>query len=218
VQPVNGFFLFRLGSIANLFGMVDGALLSIYDPLFATAENLLREFESQEQNQRHLPDAITRAIELRILLQFCRGLGINKPTTPVHVDLRMRIVHALNAFQTALEQNLGNAHTFILEEKRGYAPKVLLTSIADVLPRKAFPYLSHFTLTNLQAAGAALVFDHFTSSGFLVMRAVEDVARQYYELVTGIPCVTQKQQTGERTYLTLGQIAWKLENEVIPQF
>ena len=217
MQPVNGFFLFRLGSIANLFGMVDGILLSTYEPVFQTSTQLITQFEEQEQNRRHLPDAISRAMTLRLMLQYCIGLARNEPATLVQIKLRMAIAHSLNAFQTALEQDLGKAHTFILEEKRGFAPKVLLNSVGDVILPKALPWLSHFTLTNLQAASAALVFDHFTSSGFLTMRAVEDTARRYYELVTGKP-TTEDKPLGGRTFVTLGQIVWKFKNETLPAF
>jgi hypothetical protein len=76
------------------------------------------------------------------------------------------------------------------------------------------PYLSPFTLANLQDAGAALAFDHFTSCGFLTMRAVEDTARRYYELVTG-KAAAGLRSDNQRWYLTLGQIAFKL-NEHLP--
>ncbi len=39
------------------------------------------------------------------------------------------------------------------------------------------------------------------------------VARYYYELMTGTSPVTIT--NGERSYLTLGQIAWKLDREVL---
>jgi hypothetical protein len=44
------------------------------------------------------------------------------------------------------------------------------------------------------------------------MRAVEDTARRYYELITGIPAATIK-GSGERSYLTLDQIASMLYTE-----
>jgi hypothetical protein len=116
----------------------------------------------------------------------------------------------LARFESALEIDIDTLPIFLLEEKRGLNPKTLLSAVGKLIPKAVTPYLSAFAMANLQDATASLVFDHFTSSGFQTMRAVEDVARYYYELITGIPVVTVS--NGERSYFTLGQIAWKLDH------
>jgi len=127
----------------------------------------------------------------------------------MYAELRLSILQMLDSFQTALEQDLRRAHIFILEEKRGYSPAILVGGVRKIVQPKVLPYLSTFTLTNLQDAGAALVFDHFTSSGFLTMRAVEETARQYYCLVTGEPAVMVN-VNDDRKFVTLGEMSWKL--------
>jgi hypothetical protein len=125
------------------------------------------------------------------------------------------IEQQLARFESALEIDIDALPIFLLEEKRGLNPKTLLSAVVKLIPKAVTPYLSAFAMANLQDATASLVFDHFTSSGFQTMRAVEDVARYYYELITGIPVVTVDPANGERSYFTLGQIAWKLDHDVL---
>jgi hypothetical protein len=215
VQPVNGYFLYTLGSVANLFAMTDGVLASAYDGYVSNAIRLLTAFKDAEQNIRNLPDSVDGSIALIEVLQWIRTGYQQTPNVLMNVNVRMAIAHATNRFQTLLAQELGKSHTYILEEKRGYSPKILVREIAKVLPKQVLPYLSAFTVTNLQDAGAAMAFDHFTSCGFLTMRAVEDVSRYYYELISGSPA-SGVNRNDERWFLTFGQIAWKLGNEILP--
>jgi len=215
MKPVNGYFLYNLGSLANLFGMADGVPVSIFNPLFLRALALLDSFQCNDQNKRNLPDSVMRAGALWNSIGSLMEAARHNPDSLMHEQLRLTIAHMLNSLQTSLEQELSRAHTFILEEKRGYAPVVLVSEIEKVIPAKVLPYLSGFTLANLQDAGAGLAFDHFTSSGFHIMRAVEDTARVYYTLVSGNCAVTIR--NGDLDYVTLGQIAWKFTNEIFPK-
>jgi hypothetical protein len=216
MRPVNGYFLYTLGSLSQLFAMADNITVSTYNPIFLQSIAMLDSFKSNEQNKRNLPDSVMRAEALWNLLGALMEAARHNPDSLMYPQLRFNIAHTLNKFQTSLETELGRAHTFILEEKRGHAPATLFKNVEKILPAKVLPYLSFFTLTNLQDAGAALAFDHFTSTGFHTMRAVEDTGRRDYELVTGNPAITEY-PNGDRTYLTLGQISWKLTNEVLPK-
>jgi hypothetical protein len=215
MQPVNGYFLYTLGSIANLFGMADGVLLSIYDPTISRAIQLLTNFKDIEQNIRNIPDSVEGAIRLLEVLEWYRSGYRENPNVVTNQNIRMPLVHSVNRFQTILEQELGKAHTFILEEERGYAPATLIKAVHKLISPRVLPFLSYFTLTNLQDASAALAFDHFTSSGFHTMRAVEDTSRRYFELVTGNPAAGIRSDN-KRWYLPLGEIAFKL-NELLPK-
>jgi hypothetical protein len=210
MQPVNGYFLYTLGSIANLFGMADGVLLSIYDPTISQAIRLLTNFRDTEQNIRNIPDAVDGAANLVQVLEFYRNGYRQNPNVVTNPDIRMPLVHSVNRFQTLLEQELGKAHTFILEEKRGHTPATLIKAVTKLISPRVLPYLSHFTLINLQDASAALVFDHFTSCGFQTMRAVEDTTRRYYELVTGKPAQGTR-RGNKRWYLPFGEMAFNLD-------
>ena len=214
MQPVNGYFLYTLGSIANLYAMTDGVFASTYDPYITGAVRLLTSFKDAEQNIKNLPDSVDGAMSLIGVLQWIRDGYQQTPNALMNINVRMAIAHATNRFQTLLAQELGKVHTYILEDKRGYSPKILVREIQKILPPKVFPYLSSFTVANLQDAGAAMAFDHFTSCGFLTMRAVEDTARYYYELVSGAPA-SGIDNNNERWFMTFGQIAWKLDHNIL---
>lgn len=215
MQAVNGYFLYVLGQIAGLFAMADGVAARVFDPVIERSINLLSDFRKNEQNIANLPDSVDRAFEIVTILQYVRGEYLRLPNTLMVERVRLTIAHSVNRFQTALEQELGRAHTYIIEEKRGYSPRILVDEIKKIIPRRVLPYLSLFTVTNLQDAGAALAFDHFTSCGFLTMRAVEDAARYYYEFISGVPA-SGVDSNGDRWFLTFGQIAWKLTHDVLP--
>lgn len=215
MKTVNGYAFYHLGALAMLFAMTDGPPVSTYNPYFLRSLALLDNFFNNQLNRDNLPDAVKRA---KALWNFCGSLmeaARHNPQSPMYSDLRMEIVHATNDFQSALKNELERAHIYILEPKRGYSPSVLIGSVTEIIAPATVPYLSYFTQTNLQDAGASLVFDRFTSAGFHTMRAVEDMARKYFELVTGEPSV-KEYPSGDRTYVTLGQISWKLTNETLP--
>jgi hypothetical protein len=170
----------------------------------------LRSFIVDDDFGERAPNATNAAKDIiayinRNLLEF--------PKMEISAGWKELIDKELARFESALEIDIDALPIFLLEEKRGLNPKTLLSTVEKLIPKAVTPYLSAFAMANLQDASASLVFDHFTSSGFHTMRAVEDVARYYYELMTGTSPVTIT--NGERSYLTLGQIAWKLDREVL---
>ncbi len=92
-------------------------------------------------------------------------------------------VAALNHFESALSVDIEALPIFLLEPKRGYAVDTLLQKIEDCLPEEHRGWLSDFALDNMQEGGACLAFHRYTACGYHMARAVEDVARNYYELV-----------------------------------
>jgi len=61
MQPIDGYFLYTLGSIADLRSMIDGVPVSDYALPFLRIVAVLDGFKSNEQNKRNLPDAVMRA-------------------------------------------------------------------------------------------------------------------------------------------------------------
>jgi hypothetical protein len=58
-----------------------------------------------------------------------------------------------------------------------------LAEADSVLPSNAREYLSVRTTTDVREAGRCIAYDQHTAAGFHTVRAVEAVARHYYELV-----------------------------------
>ncbi len=117
----------------------------------------------------------------------------------------------LEHFDSALSIDIEQLYIYVLEKKRGYAADVLLQHIEEVLPEDDREGLSEFARDNMQEAGACLAFHRFTASGYHMARAVEDVARRYYELVKGQSqkITAKNNETRDRT---LAQIAGEFED------
>lgn len=113
---------------------------------------------------------------------------------------------ALDHFESALSVDIEALPILLLEKKRGYSVDTLLKNIDEVLPEADRDGLSDFTRTNMQEAGACLAFHRFTACGYHIARAVEEVARRYYELIKG-----QSEKHSDGRHRMLGQIAEELQ-------
>lgn len=205
-------FLYWTGGLQQLFAMADGVPASTYDRLFQMAIGILERFVGTTENLNDLPDSVAQAhVILQWLLQII-GTYNQRPETMMVSELRIRIAHEVNAFQTILDRELGHAHTYVLEGKRGHSPSTLVQS-RQLLDKKLLPYLSEFTLYNIEDAGTSLVFDRFTACGYHIMRAVEDTTRRYFELVTGRATITI--DNGKTEYKNLGQMANELDHVLV---
>ena len=116
---------------------------------------------------------------------------------------------ALADFYGDLALELGSVPVYFATKKRGYDRDALLNSAEELLDESDLKYLSTFAVQDLRKAGACLMFDLFTASGFHSARAVEAVGRQYYELVFGKPA-TRNNARGEPEPLGLGSLAVEL--------
>jgi hypothetical protein len=122
------------------------------------------------------------------------------------------IMTLLKAFEAAFCSEMPKKEIFYVTPKRAYATDVLLQSAAASFSEMDRKYLSALALENIQEAAKCLVFDRYTAVGFHTLRAVEDIARRYYELVTDRDAVRSTPK-GPR-YETLGAIAQELEDQV----
>jgi len=95
------------------------------------------------------------------------------------------IANRFAAFEEAFRHELGKTPSYILEEKRGFGVQTLVERANKIISSKNLLYLSDFAQQNINDAGRCFVFDCFTATGFHATRALEDVARNYYSLVTG---------------------------------
>jgi hypothetical protein len=211
MKRVNPRRLYLFGKrLHALFDIQVGTTVENNRRLLRIALAVLTSFTIDDDFSEGSPNAVKAAQDVtRYLNQHI----LPYPKMEIGKGWKDLIEEQLARFESALEIDIDALPIFLLEEKRGLNPKTLLSAVDRLIPKAVAPYLSAFAMANLQDASASLVFDHFTSSGFHTMRAVEDVARYYYELMTGISPVTVT--NSERSYLTLGQIAWKLDHEVL---
>jgi hypothetical protein len=131
---------------------------------------------------------------------------------PVGFDSWKRfLLMVLDQFENELAFDIDALKIFVLENKRGYSPDVLLSDIEQTLPPNDRGLLSDFARDNMQEAGACLAFHRFTACGYQMARAVEDVARRYNFAVTGHPS-PYKDRNQETRHRPLAQIAEELQD------
>jgi hypothetical protein len=121
------------------------------------------------------------------------------------------LLDALADFYGDLALELGSIPVYFATKKRGYDRDVLLNTAEELLDASDLNYLSAFTIQDLRKAGACLMFDLFTASGFHSARAVEAVARQYYESIFGKPAIRIGSRR-EPEPLGLGALAMELSD------
>lgn len=96
------------------------------------------------------------------------------------------IRQALNDFRVDLANELEKIPVYFTTKKRGYDRDILLNEAEQLLDETdEVPYISDFVKNDIREAGASLMFDRFTASGFHSARAVEGIARIYYTLIKG---------------------------------
>ena len=122
-------------------------------------------------------------------------LNISRTLSEAQVSLIGKLVEQ---FEAVLCSEMVKKGIFYVTPKRAYATDVLLTSADKVLDDGELKYLTDDAKEDIRKAGACLLFDQFTASGFHAARAVEGTARRYYELVTGESATETEKMTGDR--------------------
>jgi len=104
---------------------------------------------------------------------------------------------AAQHFTSLLFAELPQADIYSISQKRAYKMGLFLATAEAVLPKSALEYLSQRTITDVREAGRCIAFDEHTAAGFHAVRAVEAVARRYYEQVFDTPATADGTLTGK---------------------
>src|SRR5690348_10781756 len=184
LRPINLKDLYALGWLHGLRQIKIGDTLDQHAELIIQIGILADQFVKNSENKDAFPEAIKKMLEL---VTFLKAMWQTNPNHPLTQDQLDFIVDKglLSTFDSALIMELDRLPTYLLERKRGYAVEVLISQIDEVLPADDRTGLSEFARDNMQEAGACLAFHRFTACGYHMSRAVEDVARRYYELIKG---------------------------------
>jgi hypothetical protein len=179
------------------------------------AWSLLDQIFKSEQISEEYPNAWKAASDLAAWLKALKdppsnpaddAWSVSQDFLDLFLDKGM-----LGKMDSALDIDITALPIYCLEEKRGYSTSTLLRNIHTVLPALDRDLLSDFVYENMQEAGACLAFERYTGCGYHMARAVEDVARRYYSLITGRPTeyIDNRQVLRHRM---LGQIAEELQD------
>lgn len=220
MEKINVAAFYLLGSrIQPLLTVKAGTPVTSVITLLADADEFLEGFLRETKGPK-IEDSRPLAEQLRKTLAQLTGL----PPSVTKMGMRLssgKIVNQaeeeaidrlVKAFEAVFCSEMPTKGIFYVSPKRAYATDVLLQSAESSLSEEDRKYLSNLALENIQEAGRCLVFDRYTAVGFHILRAVEDVARRYYELVTDRDAKTIT--TNGADYATLGRIAGELTDQV----
>ncbi len=91
----------------------------------------------------------------------------------------------VDSFESTLGIDLKALPLFLVEDKRGYSSRAFLRNASVIFSNDDVAMLSELTLDDVAEAGRCLLLDRHTTAGFHTIRALEAVARGYYQLIFG---------------------------------
>ncbi len=211
MKPYDPRFLLALGLTIQLREAKPDKFLS---QLFRTRE-ILKAAIVERGAEYGLTRAIAKARDVIGLADLVINNCANDPLffekdNKAFEAFKALFIPTLDLFDSALSLDIEGLYIYVLEKKRGYSPDTLLWNIEDVFPEDDHAGLSEFARDNMQEAGACFAFHRHTACGYHMARAVEEVARRYYELVTG-RSTKYKDQNDKWRYRPLAQIAEELQ-------
>ncbi len=193
MDKINVAAFYLLGSrIQPLLTIRAGMPVSSLITLLADADEFLELFLNvtkgpKLEDSRPLAEELRKTLErFTILPPFVTKMGMSLPLGQVVNEAEAAaITRLVKAFEAVFCSEMPTKGIFYVSPKRAYATDKLLQSAeASLSEEDSSSYLSGLALENIQEAGRCLVFDRYTAVGFHILRAVEDVARRYYELIT----------------------------------
>lgn len=122
-----------------------------------------------------LDEAISRLIQL-----------IRDPAQ-AHVDTFEfdRVETAAKEFETVLQAELQVMSAYYASQKALYSTPDLVDRAEIIFPKEVRDKVSEDAINDVRQAGKCLAFDVPTAAGFHILRATEDIIREYYGLVVG---------------------------------
>lgn len=105
-------------------------------------------------------------------------------------------IHSLvDKFEHALAAELNRAPSYIAEKRGIYSTNDLIENAFEMFPRSLQSAIAPSALTEFNTAGRAIAFGLGTSASVHLLRSIEIVLRQYYEMFAG-----NSATKGERNY------------------
>lgn len=169
-------------------GMSIGDLVSLLADADEFLDLLLNVSEGPKvEESRPLAEELQKTLErITVLPARIAKHGIVFPTGKIINEREASaITRLVKAFEAVFCSEMPKKGIFYVTAKRAYSTELLLNSAEKVLDGKDLDYLVEETKYDIRGAGSCLLFDQFTASGFHAARAIEGIARRYYELVTG---------------------------------
>jgi hypothetical protein len=99
-------------------------------------------------------------------------------------------------FETVLAAEVPNLDTYLVSQKGTHSTPDLIERAEIMFPESIRKRLPTVAVSDIRLAGRCLALDNPTASVFHVLRAVESVMAEYFNLVTGKPMPTRMRNWG----------------------
>jgi hypothetical protein len=219
VERINGMIVFTVGSgLMRVIALMETPPVPFARVVSAltNAVQQLETFVNPQSTVVDLPYAMLAArqiIELWKPLLSEEAIQLRAQTNLSNVEIEHARLIAQH-FTSVLFAELPQADIYYISQKRAYKMSKFLAEAESVLPTTALEYLSPRTIADVRGAGRCIAFDEHTAAGFHAVRAVESVARCYYELILDKP-PTKTSPLGpkpKRLYDLIDELTEKAEN------
>lgn len=120
---------------------------------------------------------------LGVLVNFAGLIGQDRAISNKELEVMLR---EIDRFHSVYEQELEDSYTFLVTDIGAYSSGKLLERADVHLTRASQMVINENQKRDYKAAGRCLALDLHTASGFHAMRVVEEEARIYHKVVTGV--------------------------------
>ena len=202
----------QFGDLDRLFDLQEGSSKASARHIAYRAGFRVESFIEWPYNPELMPESIKAA---KHLLATLGPLGRGDDNEQL-IDFQVWAVReAYRAFRTHLKAELENLPVFLVEETRAYAPKLLINQPHRLFSKDAVQLLESLPTaqTDIAEAAKCLAFDRSTAVGFHALRAVEEVTRCYYAMITG-RSHSGIDICGHRFFRTLAKMVNELQQEL----
>jgi hypothetical protein len=173
-----------LGSLSRLRLMKVGDAFNDWKHEIMNAEVQLRLFAHIDGNAETVPNACKWASKFKDSLAAFRSVDSPESISQTDVD---DIRQVLDRFESALEDDLHNLPTYIIEKIGAYSIDSLISRADEAFPPSVTSKIPPGALKDFRSAGACLAFDLSTACGFHSFRATDAMLRKYCEHFGAVP-------------------------------
>lgn len=156
--------------------------------LLSPAKVVLEKFLSEIKNVP-MPKSRETAKNLYDFTKpLCQKLYKAMQANRIHVlsvDDVMRLTELLTSFEEELEHEVRIVNVFAIPDRDNYSITGLIDQGENVLPEGVRQAVTSFVRNEFHEAGKCIAFSLPTAAGFHLLRALEAVLRQYYDVMSG---------------------------------
>lgn len=110
--------------------------------------------------------------------------GLNNPARQLDTLELQHLINQVKRLENVLESQLNDLKIYLVAQKEWYSTSTLVEAGEELIPSHVKEVISDYAKNEMRQAGRCIAFDLPSAAGFHIIRALENVVRSYYDLVT----------------------------------